>query len=50
MKGIFWNNGGLGDLAKLRFLADIYREEKLDFIALLKTGRSNFTSQFLGTI
>jgi len=50
MRGIFWNSRGLADLAKRRFLANTSREHKLDFIALLETGRYNFTSQFLQTI
>src|SRR3989337_356352 len=50
MKGIFWNSRGLADLAKKRFLAETAIEDKLDFIALLETGRDNFTSQFLGTL
>src|SRR4051794_35825082 len=50
MRGIFWNSRSLADLAKRRFLADMSRELKLDFMSLLETGRDNFTSQFLGTI
>ena len=50
MKGIFWNRRGLADLAKRRFLSDTSVEQKLDFMALLETGRDNFTSQFLNTI
>src|SRR5215216_832938 len=50
MKGIFWNSRGLADLAKKRFLAETTIEDKLDFIALLETGRDNFTSQFLGIL
>ena len=50
MKGIFWNSIGLADLAKRRFLSDTLVEQKLDFMALLETGRANFTPQFLSTI
>ena len=50
MKGIFWNNRGLADLAKQRFLAETTLEDKLEFIALLETGRDNFTPQFLGSL
>jgi hypothetical protein len=50
MKGIFWNSRGLADLAKRRFLSDTSIEQKLDFMALLETGRDNFTPQFLNTI
>src|SRR3990170_7280138 len=50
MKGIFRNSRGLADLAMKRFLAESAIEDKLDFIALLETGRDNFTSQFLGSL
>ena len=50
MKGIFWNNRGLKDLAKRRFLADASIEHKFDFIALPETLRDNFTPQFLSTL
>ena len=50
MKGIFWNSRGLADLAKKRFLVETDVEEKLHFIALLETGRDNFTSHFLGSL
>ena len=50
MKGLFWNSKGLADLAKRRFLAETSIEPQLDFIALLETGRDNFTSRFLGTL
>ena len=47
MKGIFWNNRGLKDLAKRRFLADASIEHRLDFIALSETGRDNLRLSFL---
>ena len=50
MRGIFCNSRGLRDLAKRWFLVEASREYKLDFVALLETGRDNITSQFLGTI
>ena len=50
MKGMFWNNRGLDDLVKRRFLAEASIEHKLDFIALMETGRENFTAQFLTTL
>lgn len=43
MKGIFWNSGGLSDLAKSRFLSDTSKEQQLDFIALLETSKKNFS-------
>src|SRR6187200_660560 len=50
MKGIFWNSRGIAHLSKRRFLAEASIEYNLDFIALLETGRDNFTSQFLSTV
>ena len=47
MRGIFWNTDGLGDPAKHLAINEAVREKKLDFIALLETGRSNFTAPFL---
>jgi len=43
MKGIFWNSRGLRDLAKTKFLSNTTREQGLDFIALLETGKKDFT-------
>ena len=50
MRGIFWNSRGLRDLAKTRFLAEATTEHKLDFIAVLETGRDKFSSQFLSSL
>jgi hypothetical protein len=50
MKGCFWNGGGFGDTAKHHFVHDSIREHKLDFFAILETGRSNFSAPFLGHI
>jgi exonuclease III len=47
LKGLFWNSDGFGDIAKHLFVKEQLREEKLDFIALLETGRSNFSVPFL---
>jgi hypothetical protein len=47
MKGLFWNSDGFGDIAKHFFAKQTLREEKLDFISLLETGRSNFSVPFL---
>ncbi len=43
MKGIFWNSRGLSDLAKFRFVADIVRGKKLDFVALLETRKGEMS-------
>jgi hypothetical protein len=50
IKEINWNPGGLGDTAKHLFVKEAIREHKLDFIALLKTGRSNFSIPFLNQL
>ena len=50
MKGIFWNSGGLADLAKKRFLREASIQYNLDFMALQETGRDNFTTQFLNSL
>ena len=50
MKGIFWNSRGLSDLAKYRFLSDLSREQKLDLIALLETGKKDFSKTVLDNI
>jgi hypothetical protein len=47
MRGIFWNNRGLSDLAKSRFLRDTSREQNLDFIALLETCKKDFSQETL---
>jgi hypothetical protein len=50
MKGIFWNSKILSDLAKFRYLSDLSREQKLDFIALLETGKEDFSQTTLNNI
>jgi hypothetical protein len=47
MKGCFWNGDGFGDLAKHSFMSETIRDHKLDFFAILETGRSSFSSPFL---
>jgi hypothetical protein len=47
MKGIFWNSRGLSDLAKTRFLRETSKEQDLAFIALLETGRKDFSQDTL---
>ncbi len=47
MRGMFWNSRGLGDLAKFRFLSDTSKEQKLDFITLLETGKNDFSNSCL---
>src|SRR6266540_508817 len=43
MKGIFWNSRGLADLAKYRYIAESNKENNLDFIAILKTGKQDLS-------
>jgi hypothetical protein len=47
MKDCFWNGDGFGDLAKHAFVRETIREHKLDFFAILETGRSSFSTPFL---
>ena len=37
-------------MAKYRFLSDLSREQKLDFIALLETGKKDFSKTVLNNI
>jgi hypothetical protein len=46
----FWNSDDFGDLAKHRFVKDTVREHKVDFFAILETGRSNFLIPFLNNL
>ena len=47
LRGLLWNSDGFRDPAKHIFTRETISEHKLDFIALLETGRSNFTIPFL---
>jgi hypothetical protein len=47
MKGIFWNSRGFSDLAKTRFLRETFKEQNLTFIALLETGKKDFSQDSL---
>jgi exonuclease III len=50
LKGLNWNSEGFKDTAKHLFVKEAIREHKLDFIALLETGRSNFSIPFLNQL
>ena len=50
LKGIFWNSEGLRDPAKHDFIQESVREQRLDFIALSETGRTNFAAHFLNRL
>jgi hypothetical protein len=47
MKVVFWNSRGFADLAKHRFLAELVREEQINFIALSETGVESFPDHVL---
>jgi hypothetical protein len=47
MKGIFWNNRGLGDLAKHRYLSEMVKEEQINIIVLFETGKHEFSDNTL---
>ena len=47
MKGSFWNSDGFKDPAKHSVVRDMIREHKLDFFAVIETGRDNFAVPFL---
>jgi hypothetical protein len=44
---IFWNSNGFKDPKKHRFVSDLTKESNLNFIAISKTGRSDFSPRFL---
>ena len=41
MKGFYWNSRGLSDLAKYRYISDAIRDHKLDFVAIMETGKQH---------
>ena len=47
MKGMIWNTEGLGDTAKHFAIQESIKENRLDFVALVETRRSNFSTPFL---
>ena len=47
MKGMIWNSDGFGDTAKHLAVNEFVREHRLDFVAIIETGRSSFTTPFL---
>jgi hypothetical protein len=47
MQALIWNSEGFKDTAKHLFIQESIREYKLDFVALVETGRSNFSVPFL---
>ena len=47
MKGLFWNSRGLSDLAKYRYISDVVKENNLDFIAVMETGKQDMSKSNL---
>ena len=47
MKGMIWNSDGFGDTAKHLAVKEFVKENKLDFVAIIETGRSSFATPFL---
>jgi hypothetical protein len=50
MLGCFWNGEGFRDPAKHLFVRETIRDYKLDFFAILETGRADFSVLFLRNI
>ena len=43
MKGIYWNSRGLSDLAKYRYISEAIREQNLNFVAVMETGKKDMS-------
>jgi uncharacterized protein with ATP-grasp and redox domains len=50
MNGMFKSSRGLKDLAKHLYIAENIKEHVLDFIAISKTGKRNYSSSFLNVM
>jgi hypothetical protein len=50
MNGMFKNSKGLGDLAKHLHIADCCRDHNLDFVAISKTGRRDYSQSLLNRL
>ena len=50
MNGMFKNSRGLRDLAKHLHIADCIREHNLDFVAILETGKRNYSQSLLNRL
>jgi hypothetical protein len=47
MLGCIWNGEGFRDPAKHSFVRETIKDYRLDFFAILETGRSDFSAPFL---
>ena len=43
MKGFYWNSRGLSDLAKYRYISEAIRDQNLDFVAVMETGKQDMS-------
>jgi exonuclease III len=50
MNGMFSNSRGLGDLAKHLHIAHCIKDHNLDFVAILETGRRDFSQHLLNRL
>jgi exonuclease III len=50
MKGLFWNSRGLSDLAKYRYISDAVRDNDLDFVAVMETGKQDMSKSNLARL
>ena len=50
MKEFYWNSRGLSDLAKYRYISDAIRDHKLDFVAVMETGKQDMPGSNLNRL
>ena len=50
MKGIFWNSRGLLDFAKYRYISETIRDHKLNFVAVMETGKQDMSRSKLNCL
>ena len=50
LRGMTWNSEDFRDPGKHLFVKESIRDFRLDFIALIETGRSNFSTSFLRSL
>jgi hypothetical protein len=50
MIGLIWKCQGLGNNSKVQFLKELIRDEKIDFIGLQETQKSQFSDSWLSSI
>src|SRR6185312_12161928 len=50
MKGFYWNSRGLLDLAKYKYISDAIRDHKLDFVAVMETGKQDMSRSNLNRL